>query len=45
MVNSNDPCADSTPVGVFLLPVGNLLAGADTDPPVVANFLEAFYEL
>ena len=45
MGNSNDPCADSTPVGVFLLPVDNLPAGADTDLPVVANFLVAFYEL
>ena len=45
MDNSNDLCVDSTPVGVFLLPVDNLPAGADTDPPVVANFLEAFYEL
>jgi hypothetical protein len=45
MGNSNDPCADSTPVGVSLLPVDNLPAGAGTDLPVVAISLEAFYEL
>ena len=45
MGNSNDPCADSTPVGVFLLPVDNLPAGVDTDLPIVAIFLEASYEL
>ena len=45
MGNSNDPCADSTPVGVFLLTVDDLPAGTDTDFPVVANFLEASYEL
>jgi hypothetical protein len=45
MDSSNDPYADPTPVGVFLFPVDNLPAGADTDFPVVANVLEAFYEL
>ena len=45
MDNSNDLYADSTPVGVFLLPDDSLLAGADTDPHVAAKFPEAFYEL
>ena len=45
MGSSNDLCADSTSVGVFLLPDDSLLAGADTDPPVAAKFPEAFYEL
>jgi len=45
MGNSSDLCADSTPVGVFLLPYDSLLAGADTDPLVAAKSPEAFYEL
>ena len=45
MGSSNDLYADSTPVGVFLPPVDNLLAGADTDLPVAASSLEVFYEL
>ena len=45
MGSSSDPCADSTPIGVFLLPDDSLLAGADTDPHVAAKSPEAFYEL
>ena len=45
MDNSSDPWADSTPVGVFLLPGDNLLVDADTDLHVAAKFLDAFYEL
>ena len=45
MGSSNDPCADSTPVGVFLLPDDNLPAGADTDLHAAAKSLDAFYEL
>ena len=45
MGSSSDPCADSTLDDVFLLPDDSLLAGADTDPHVVAKFPEAFYEL
>ena len=45
MGSSSDPCADSTLVGVFLLPDDSLLAGADTDPHVAAKSPEAFYEL
>jgi len=45
MGSSSDLCADSTPVGVFLLPDDGLLAGADTDRPVAAKSPEAFYEL
>jgi len=45
MGSSSDPCADSTAVGIFLLPDDNLLAGADTDPHVAAESPEAFYEL
>ena len=41
----SDPYADSTLVGVFLLPDDSLLAGADTDPHVAAKSPEAFYEL
>jgi len=44
MASSSDPCVDSTPVGVFLLPDDSLLAGADTDPLVAAKPPEAFYE-
>ena len=45
MDSSNDLYADSTPVGVSLLPDDNLLAGADTDLPVAASSVETFYEL
>ena len=45
MGSSSDSCADSTPVGVFLLPDDSLLAGADTDPLVDAKSPEAFNEL
>ena len=45
MGSSSDPCADSTLVGVFLLPDDSLLAGADTDPHVAAKSPEVFYEL
>jgi len=45
MGSSSDPCADSTPVSVFLLPGDNLLAGADTDLHVAVKSPEAFYEL
>ena len=45
MGSSSDPFADSTPVGVFLLPDDSFLAGADTDPHVAAMFPEAFCEL
>jgi len=45
MDSSNDLYADSTPVAVSLPPDDNLLAGADTDLPVAASYLEAFYEL
>jgi len=45
MGSSSDPCADSTPVGVFLLPDDNPLAGADTDLLVAAKSPNAFYEL
>ena len=45
MGSSSDPCADSTPVDVFLPPDDSLLAGADIDPHVAAKFPEAFYEL
>jgi len=45
MGSSNDPCADSTLVGVFLLPDDNLPACADTDPRVAAKSPDAFYEL
>ena len=45
MDNSSDPCADSTPVSVFLLPDDNLLVGAGTDPLVAAKFPKAFCEL
>ena len=45
MGSSSDPCADSTPVGVFLLPDDNPPAGADTDLHVAAKSPGAFYEL
>jgi len=45
MGSSSDPCADSTPVGVSLLPDDNLPAGADTDPRVASKSPDAFYEL
>ena len=45
MGSSSDLCADSTPVGVFLLPDNSLLADADTDPHVAAKSPKAFYEL
>ena len=45
MDNSNDPYADSTLAGVFLLPNNSLLASADTDPRVAAKSPEAFYGL
>ena len=41
MGSSSDPCADSTPVGVFLLPDDSLLAGVDIDPHVAAKLPEA----
>ena len=45
MGNSSDLRADSTPVGVFLLPDDSLLVGADTNPHVATKSPEAFYEL
>ena len=45
MGSSSDLYADSTPVGVFLLPDDNLPAGAGTDLLVAAKFPEAFCEL
>jgi len=45
MGSSSDPCADSTLVGVFLLPDDSFLAGANTDPHAAAKSPEAFYEL
>ena len=45
MGSSSDPYADSTPVGVFLLPDDDPPAGTDTDLHVVARSPDAFYEL
>ena len=45
MGSSSDLCADSTPIGVFLLPDDSLLAGTDTDPPIASKSPEAFYAL
>jgi len=45
MDNSSDLYADSTLVGVFLLPDDSHLAGAETDPCVAAKSPEAFCEL
>jgi len=45
MGNSNDLYADSTLVGVFLLPDDNPPVGADTDLHVAAKSPDAFYEL
>jgi len=45
MGNSSDPYADSTLVGVFLLPDDNPLAGAGIDLLVAAKSPEAFCEL
>ena len=45
MGSSSDPCADSIPVGIFLLSDDSLLVGADTDPHIAAKFPETFYEL
>ena len=44
MGNSNDLHADSTLVGVFLLPDGDLPVGDDTNLHAVARFPIAFYE-
>ena len=44
MGSSSDPCADSTLVGVFLLPDDDPPVGADTDPHAVARSPDAFYE-
>ena len=38
MGSSSDLYANSTPIGVFLLPDDNLLVGADTDLHVAAKF-------
>ena len=43
MGSSNDLCADSTLVGVFLLPNVDPPVGADTDLHVVARSPDAFY--
>jgi len=44
MGSSSDLCADSTPIGVFLLPDDSLLAGVDTNPHVAAKSPDAFNE-
>jgi len=43
MGNSNDPYADSTLVGAFLLLGIDLLADADIDPRTAIRFLDAVY--
>ena len=45
MSNSNNPYADSTLAGVFLLPDDNPPVGVDTDLHVAAKSPDDFYEL
>ena len=45
MDNSSDLYADSTLVGVFLLPSDEPHVGIDTDPHAAARSPDAFYEL